>query len=112
MAREHINIDKKELVLIAKVAQGNGMNRGNVVVVVNLVYDQIDNITFEKYTEKSLFRSYESEKIIIKTKKTGDPLYIFKKKDEKEHFESYKAGLTKFAKDNRVPLNTGGAGES
>ena len=95
LAREHILIDKTELVLIVPSK--------NSVSVVNLTYDQIVSITIEKYTERSLFRSFESERILIKSRKTEAP-YVYNMSKEKQHFGSYKAGLIEFAKRNHVSL--------
>ena len=96
LAREHILVDKTELVLIVPSK--------NSVSVVNLTYDQIVSITIEKYTERSLFRSFESERILIKSRKADAP-YVYNMNKEKQHFNTYKASLIEFAKRNHVSLS-------
>lgn len=69
--------------------------------LVNLTYDQITRIQFEKCIEKKLFSKFDSEKIIIVSRKQSEPIEFYKSK-ESEFFEEYKSQLEQFAKANRV----------
>lgn len=93
MAQRHVFFDKTELVL--------AFPQGKKFKTLNLSYDQITRIQFDKCTEFSLFRKVPSEKITIVTPKRGEPI-VYTKMKEKKFFEEYKAGFEKFAKDNRI----------
>jgi len=66
-------------------------------------YRDIDSITIEYCSEKSGFKEYESERIIIRTKKLLTPIIYYGIK-EYEWYDNYKNGLRKFAMDNNVKL--------
>lgn len=63
----------------------------------------IDSITIEYCREKAGFKEYESERIVIRTKKLLAPIIYYGIK-EFEWYDNYKNGLRKFAIDNRVEL--------
>lgn len=91
MAKEHIIFDKTELVV--------AILGGKEAHMENVKYSDIINITFKPGT-KGLFGS--GEIIEIKTRKQ---VITFEEKKEKKFWEGYKAGLRKFAKDNRITLH-------
>ena len=64
----------------------------------------IDSITIEYCREKTGFnKDYESERIVIRTKKLLTPIIYYGIK-EYEWYDNYKNGLRKFAMDNKVEL--------
>jgi len=92
MAQRHILVDKTELVL--------NVEGKKKFEVVNLTYDQIVRVQFDKIKDRFLFLQNDSEAITIVSSKRGS--IIFKKSKEKSFFEDYKKGLEKFCKDNNV----------
>jgi hypothetical protein len=93
VAQRHVFFDKTELVL--------GFPQGKKFVTMNLTYNQITRIQFDKCTEFKFFRKVPSEKITIVTPKRGEPI-VYTKLKEKNFFEEYKAGFEKFARENRI----------
>jgi hypothetical protein len=89
-AKRRMTFDKTEIVLMTDKSQ-----------ILNLTYDQIVRIQFDKCIEKKLFSKFDSEKIEIMTRKQSEPVIYYKSK-EKEFFEEYKEELAKFAKANRI----------
>jgi hypothetical protein len=71
--------------------------------VASLSFDKIQRIQIEKYVERKFLRKIPSERILIYTKNSTDPLIISKFKN-KDYFEEYKLELTSFAKNNRIGL--------
>jgi hypothetical protein len=95
MARiDPISIDKTELILFAPI--GNGME------TINVTYDKIQRIEFRKCEETKVFKKVPSEQIVITLRGRENPVVFFKSKVGEGQFDGYKAGLAKFAKDNRV----------
>jgi hypothetical protein len=92
MAQRHILADKTELVLNVEGKKKFEM--------VNLTYDQIVRIQFDKIKEYKLFFKVDSEAITIVSSKRG-PI-VFKKSKEKSFFEEYKKVLEQFCKNNNV----------
>ncbi len=95
MAKEKILFDKTELVC--------GVVFGTSASVINLKYSDIINIKFIPTPEKKLFKTVMSERIEIKCKNQQFPI-VYLKSQEKKYWDKYKAGLIKFAKDNRITL--------
>ena len=93
MAKEKLLFDKTELVC--------GILMGNSATVVNVKYSDILSIKFIPTEEKGFLRKVPSEMFEIKCK--NNSIY-YNKKDEKPFWDKYKAGLVKFAKDNRITL--------
>jgi hypothetical protein len=94
MAKSRIVCDKTELVVTATI--------NNQMQNLNIPAEKIRRIQFDKCQEKiSLFKKGDSEKITIETTSIAEPITFYKMK-EKEHFESYKEQLEKFAKENRI----------
>lgn len=93
--KSKISFDKTEIVVTDTT--------GKQVQMLNLTYDKIISIQFEKCTARKLFKNIDSEKIIMKVRNRLDPIEFYKYK-EGAFFDEYKAGLEKFAKDNRISL--------
>ncbi len=93
LASRRIYCDKTELVLVVV-----GKNR---VSTVNLKYDEIVSIRFQRCKEVRFFWPVSSERIVITTRKSDKP-FIYTKYREKKFFNEYKQGLAKFAKENNV----------
>ena len=93
MAIRKIYTDKTEIVVVVK-----GKNR---YTAVNLTFDQIIRIQFDKYTAFKWFRKIPSEKITIVARKRENPI-VFTKRESKGFFEAYKLELEQFARDNRI----------
>jgi hypothetical protein len=93
MAIRHVNCDKTEVILI--YLYDKKYQR------INLTYDKITHISFDKCTEFSFFRKVPSEKITIKTSKLENPI-VYTKLKEKKYFDDYKKELAAFAKANRI----------
>ena len=66
-------------------------------------YKDIESITIEYCLEKAGFKDYESERIVIRTKKLISPIVYYGIK-EFEWYDNYKNGLRKFATDNKIKL--------
>jgi hypothetical protein len=95
MAKEDpILIDKTELILVA--SKGGGSE------TINVAYDKVTRIEFRKCEETKLFKKIPSEQIVITVRGREEPVVFSKSKVGESVFEGYKAGLSKFAKDNRV----------
>ena len=94
MAKEKLLFDKTELVC--------GQVMGRASFVVNVKYNDIIHISFLKTEEKGLFKTVPSERIEIKLK--SGQIVFYNKKDEEKFWDKYKAGLVKFAHDNRLTL--------
>jgi hypothetical protein len=92
---EPIIIDKTELIL--SPAAGSS-------AILNIAYDKILRIEFRKCEETKLFKKVPSEQIVFMIRGREDPVVIFKSRVSDDQFEGYKAGLQRFAKDNRVSL--------
>ena len=95
MAKEHLLFDKTELMAVVKM--------GNNYAMRNLKYSDFISISFKPCEKKGLFKSSPSECIELKLKNSNMPLVYFKH-EEVKFWDGYKAGLTKFAKENRITL--------
>jgi len=95
MAKEKLLFDKTELVC--------GIMMGKSATVVNVKYSDIISIKFSPIQEKGFLKSVPSEMIEIKCKNRPFPI-VYTQKAEKPYWDKYKAGLVKFAKDNRITL--------
>jgi len=93
MAVKRIYCDKSEIVLYVV-----GKNK---VQSMNVTYDRIVNVRFEKCKEFQWFRFVPSEKICITVSGRGEPVEYTKMK-EKKFFKEYKMELEEFCKRNRV----------
>ena len=94
MAVRRINCDKTEIIVMVE-----GRKR---VRMLNLTYEQITRIQFDKFEERRfLFFKVPSEKITIVTGKRNEPI-VYTKIKEKKYFDQYKEELRKFVKDNSV----------
>jgi hypothetical protein len=93
MARDHILVDGGEIVLSFFV--------GKNFRTLNLHYDQVVRIQFNKCKEFRFFRFVPSEEIQVVTNKVSTPI-VYRKYKELKFFEKYKQELEKFAKDNHV----------
>lgn len=93
MAVRHVLFDKTEIVLMYP--------KKKKFVTVNLTYDQISRIQFDKFKEFKFFRKVPSEKITIVNSKVKPPI-VYTKQKEKKFFEEYKEGFKKFVKDNNI----------
>ena len=67
-------------------------------------HKDIQSVTIEYYLERVGFKDYESERIVIRTKKLNAPIIYYGIK-EFEWYDNYKNGLRKFAIDNKIKLN-------
>lgn len=94
MAKEKLLFDKTELVC--------GQMMGNRGTVVNVKYSDIIHISFLKTEEKGFLKKVPSERIEIKLK--NGSFITYNKKEEEKFWDKYKAGLVKFAQDNRLTL--------
>lgn len=95
MAKEKLLFDKTELVC--------GILMGNSATVVNVKYSDIIHIKFMPIEEKGFLKMIPSEMIEIKCKNRAFPI-VYTMKNEKKYWDKYKAGLVKFAHDNRITL--------
>ncbi len=75
------------------------------VIKKNMItfYKDIESITIEYCQERVGFKDYESERIVIRTKKMKTPVIYYGIK-EFSWYEDYKNGLRKFAADNGIKL--------
>lgn len=96
--KKHIYFDKTEIMMM--------FLDGNQYQTINLTYDKIIRIQFDKCTEKKFFRKVPSERIQIVTNCRNKPIEYTKMR-EKKYFDEYKQGLAKFAKDNRISFIDG-----
>lgn len=96
MAKEHLLFDKTEIVV--RVAMGNNVG------MMNLQYGDITSISIAPCEQKKLLGSKPSEKISIVAKKLSEPIALFMH-EEKNYWDEYKAGIEKFAKDNRISFH-------
>ncbi len=92
--REHIIFDKTEIIVFFKM--------GNKAQLVNLKYSDIKSISLEMAEEKKLLGTKQTERITINSGKTPQPVTFFQSKEK--HWDEYKAGIRKFAHDNRITI--------
>ena len=71
--------------------------------------EDVVSISFHPFQEKKLFKTIESEVILIKPKKFPMPMVISKLMIETNKkassWDSIKAGMEKFAKDNKISMS-------
>ena len=100
MKKPRIEFSNEKLQLNFDITQNGRQLKRNVTAF----YKDVESITIEYYLEKAGFNNYESERIIISTKKLVTPIIYYGIK-EFEWYDNYKNGLRKFAMDNSVKLN-------
>jgi len=66
-------------------------------------HKDIESVTIEYWLEKAGLKDYESERIVIRTKKLYAPIIYYGIK-EFNWYDNYKNGLRKFAVDNKIKL--------
>ena len=93
MARQQIMFDKTEIVA--------GFPAGKRYQVLNLSYDDIQRIQFDRIQERKLWKKVPSEKITIVTGKYGQPI-VYTKLKHQEHWSMYKEKLAEFAERNHI----------
>ena len=91
---EKIMFDKTEIIFVDL--------SGKRAQVINLPYDKITSVHFDKTKVKGLFGSKDSERISISVRGKEQPLTLVQAKEKADLWEGYKNGLDKFCKDNRV----------
>ena len=71
---------------------------------VTVFHRDIESVTIE-YCKENVSRNkiYESERIVIRTRKTRVPIVYYGIK-EFDWYDNYKTGLRKFANDNKIEL--------
>lgn len=99
MKKPRINFAEKKLQLNFDITYNGRTLKRNTTIF----YRDIDSITIEYCREKAGFKDYESERIVIRTKKLLAPIIYYGIK-EYEWYDNYKNGLRKFAMDNNVEL--------
>lgn len=92
---EPILFDKTELILTPQSGSGKD--------AFSVSSDKIVRIEFRKVEEAKLLRKVPSEQIVITVRGREEPV-VFSRLKVGNEFDAYKAGLVKFAKDNRVSL--------
>ncbi len=92
MKHDKILYDKTEIIVVDET--------GKRPALLNLTYDKIISISFDKCKE-GLFGK-PSEKISITVRGKEKPLEYFRGKEGQEKFDRYKEMLVKFCKDNKV----------
>lgn len=70
---------------------------------ITVFHKEIQSITIEYCNERANFKDYQSERIIIRTKKISSPIIYYGIK-EFNWYDNYKAGIRKFAIDNNISL--------
>lgn len=99
MKKPRINFSDDRLQLNFDITLNGRTLKRNTTVF----HRDIDSITIEYCIEKSGFKDYESERIVIRTSKLINPIIYYGIK-EYEWYDNYKNGLRKFANDNKVKL--------
>ena len=100
MKKSKIMFDATEI--IAKAVVIGEMNKKSMRLL-RLSADNFSQISFVKCKERKLFRSVDSEKIVLSLRGYANPIEYTKKGNE-AFFESYKENFVKFAKNNGVML--------
>ena len=94
MANRMIYVDKTEIVFLV-LTKKKFLNH-------NLTAKDIIRIQFDKTTSKLLgFIKSEDETITVASSKLSAPI-VYKRSENKKHFDDYKRELEKFAKENYV----------
>lgn len=101
MAKEHLLFDKTEIMAMVLV---EGERAQKTAKMVDLKYNKIVSISIRPFEEKVMFGTKPSEIIEIVVSGSSEPI-VFTKMKEKKFWEGYKAGLRRFAKDNRITFN-------
>jgi hypothetical protein len=91
---EKIMFDKTEIIFVDL--------SGKKAQALNLTYEKIISVRFDKTKVKSLFSSKDSERISITVRGKEQPLVLLQVKEKPDYWQGYKDGLTKFCKDNRI----------
>ncbi|MBQ7006716.1 MAG: hypothetical protein IJN59_02685 [Oscillospiraceae bacterium] len=93
-----IMFDKTEVVMLATIV---GEMKKKSHKVLNLTYDKFTKIAFVPCKEKKLFKTVDSEKIVLTVKGYARPIE-FSKKEHHVHYDNYKKNFEKFAKNNMI----------
>ena len=99
MKKPRINFYNDKLQLNFDITVGGRKLKRNTTIF----YKDVESITIEYWLEKLGFKDYESERIVIRTKKLVAPIIYYGIK-EFEWYDNYKNGLRKFAVDNKIKL--------
>lgn len=94
---EKIMFDKTELIFVDL--------SGKKAQALNLTYEKIISVRFDRTKVKSLFSSKDSERISLTVRGKEAPLTLLQVKEKPAYWDGYKAGLEKFCKDNRVSFH-------
>lgn len=100
MKKQRVIFDKTEVIMVYDVLT-NPFKKG--ISKKALTYDKIQSISIEKCNVKRLFKTVDSERILIRAAGMTESIIYFKSV-EKDYFDEYKAGFRKFAKANRITL--------
>lgn len=92
MNHDKLMFDKTEIIAVDET--------GKRPKLLNLTYDKITSVAFDKCKE-GLFKK-DSEKISLTVRGKDVPLEYFKGKEGAARFESYKTNLEAFCKANKV----------
>ena len=98
MKKPKIMFDKTEIIAYCTII--GDLNKKSYKLL-NLTFDKFTKIEFVPCKAKKLFKTIDSEKIVLTVKGYAKPIEFYKK-DNAEHFDSYKAGFEKFATDNKI----------
>jgi hypothetical protein len=93
-SKERIFIDKTEIVC--------GMVMGTSATRVNIRASDILDISIAAFEVKKLLKKEMKETITIKVKSQQYPYVITKEKMDEKYWDSYKAGMKAFCKNNRI----------
>lgn len=93
-----IMFDKTEVVMLATIV---GDMKKKSHRLLNLTYDKFTKIAFVQCKERKLFKTVDSEKIVLTVKGYAKPIE-YSKKENSAHYQEYKKGFEKFASDNTI----------
>lgn len=99
MKKPRIEFSSEKLQLNFDVTHNGRKIKRNTAVF----HKDIESITIEYWHEKVRLKEYESERIVIRTKKLVTPIIYYGIK-EFDWYDNYKTGLRKFAMDNNIRL--------
>ena len=101
MKKPRIMFDKTEVIAYATII--GEMNKKSQKLL-NLTPDKFSKISFVPCKEKKLFKSVDSEKIVLNLRGYARPVE-YTKKENISYFETYKKNFEKFAKDNGITFS-------
>lgn len=100
MKKPLIMFDKTEVIAYATIV--GEMNKKSQKLL-NLTPDNFTKISFVPYKERKLFKSVDSEKIVLTLRGYAKPVE-YTKKEHSHYYNDYKTSFEKFAKDNGIVL--------